>query len=342
MRYSFIIPLFNTKISALDKCIKSVINQNIENYEIIVVNDGSSDKDLNNYCEKIIKKNKNLKYFYQINSGSAVARNYGIKFATGDYIVFIDADDELEQSFFDKIKKIELSDITIFDYCCVDRGSSIIHSFGDFNINFKKCKNDIYANICFFPGKMNDFMFGSIWGKIFSTKYLKKNKISFVPRLRKAQDRVFMLHAFSNTNNINYYPILMYKYKLNNQSITHKMNLKMNEYYCSLYEEMSLFAANNKLDEYYIKFLSYNILNELLPLTIFNVDYKEKYQVVKKKLICLIEKYNVNNSIKKIHYGDIPTKKGKIKLFLYKNKLYYLLYKIIYNMQRKERNRLIK
>ena len=342
MSYSFIIPIYNNKILAIKRCVESIVNQKIEEYEIIVINDGSSDTELNNYCENELKKVKNLKYFYEENAGSAVARNLGLNHVTCDYIVFVDADDELNDSFLNKIKDINLGDITVFDYSFVDNDKNINYTINKDKRNIKKYKNDIYSNVCFYPGKMDNFMFGSIWAKVFSAKYIKEKKIRFVPRLRKAQDRVFMLYSYGNTNDIEYYPILMYKYSFNHNSITHKMNFKMNEYYYSLYEEMLKFANDYKLEDEITKFLSYNIVNELLPLTIFNVNYKEKYGTVRAKLTELIKKYKVNESLRKIKYSDVPTKKGKIKLFLYKNKLYYLLYKIIIAMQKKDNKRLIK
>ena len=342
MSYSFIIPVYNNKVESIERCINSIIIQNLDNYEIIIINDGSTDIQLNNYCRKVLKKNRKIKYFEENNSGSAVARNLGIENVCSDYIIFVDADDELEHSFFSRIKSIKLGDVSIFDYCFVDNDIETIYTLEKPNLDFENDINDIFSNICFYPGKMNDFMFGSIWGKVFSAKYIKDNNILFIPRLRKSQDRVFMLYSFGNTDKINYYPLTMYKYKFNHDSITHKMNFRMNDYYNYLYEEIMKFANDYKLDESVTKFLSYNILNELLPLTIFNINYKKKYLAIKKELIDLIKRYNIDESIKKIKYSDIPTKKGKIKFFFYKHKLYYLLYKIFYYIQMKENNRLIK
>lgn len=337
MSYSFIIPIYNTYISEIEKCINSILNQKLNNYEIILINDGSTNKELNDYCKNELTKIPNLIYKYEKNSGSAVARNLGIKLARKDYIVFIDADDELEKDFFKKINNINLSDITVFDYCNVGNNKK---TYFKNTKNLINNKSDIYANICFYPGKMNDFMFGSIWGKIFSRKFINKNNILFISNLRKAQDRVFMLHAISKTSDLKYYPILMYNYKLNQKSITHKMNLKMFDYYNYLYEEILQFSKKEKLNNNETLFLSYNIMNELLPLTIFNINYKKDYKIIKKELLLLIKKYNINNQIKNIKYKYIPTKKGKIKLFLYKNKFYYILYKYFQYLQIKENKNL--
>ena len=342
MSFSFIIPIYNDDINELNTCIKSIILQNLEDYEILLINDGSTNNEIEDECKKYELKNQSIKYFYQNNQGSAVARNLGLENASKDYIVFVDADDELESDFFNHIEKKDLGDISIFNYSYVDNNSSITYSLSNFKSNLREYKNDIYSNICFYPGKMNDFMFGSIWGKIFSAKYIKNNRIKFIPCLRKAQDRVFMLHLLEKTDDIRYYSILMYKYKFHHSSITHKMNFKMIEYYSYLYKEMIKFAQRNKFDDSIIKFLPYNILNELLLLTVFNINYKNKYFNKRKKLIWLIDKFNVNKSIKIIKYRDIPTKKGKIKLFFYKYKLYFLLYKFNYILQKKQNKKLFK
>ena len=88
MKYSIIIPVYNTS-KYLNKCIKSAINQDYENIEIIIVNDGSTDDSLD-IIKKYTKKYKNITLIDQKNKGLSVARNEGIKKATGDYFLLLD------------------------------------------------------------------------------------------------------------------------------------------------------------------------------------------------------------------------------------------------------------
>ena len=94
---SFIIPLFN-KEEFIANCISSVLKQTYPNYEIIIIDDGSTDssKDIINEFRKGTDK---IKYFYQENKGVSIARNKGIELCRGDFVLFLDADDSIAPEF---------------------------------------------------------------------------------------------------------------------------------------------------------------------------------------------------------------------------------------------------
>ena len=102
-KISVIVPVFNAS-KTIKKCIESILNQTSPVFEIVLVNDGSTDN-----SEQVIKKYKekydNIKYYSKENSGVANTRNYGIEKATGDYILFIDSDDYIEQDLIEKCSK---------------------------------------------------------------------------------------------------------------------------------------------------------------------------------------------------------------------------------------------
>ena len=99
MYFSIIIPLFN-KEDYIERTINSVLNQSYKNYEIIVIDDGSTDSG-----RKIVEKFSNdiIKYHYQSNSGVASARNNGAKKAKYKYIVFLDSDDTWDSKFLEEL-----------------------------------------------------------------------------------------------------------------------------------------------------------------------------------------------------------------------------------------------
>ena len=98
---SVIIPIYNTQ-KYLKKCIDSVESQSYNNIEIILVNDGSTDS-----SEKIIRpylqKYENIKYYKKENGGLSDARNYGMPYATGEYIAFLDSDDYVESTMYEEM-----------------------------------------------------------------------------------------------------------------------------------------------------------------------------------------------------------------------------------------------
>lgn len=103
MKYSIIIPVYNTE-KYIEKCIESVLNQTYKNFEIIIINDGSTDK-----SEEILKtyeKNNKITIITQTNHGLSYSRNIGIKKSTGDYVLFLDSDDYYELNLLEKLNEV--------------------------------------------------------------------------------------------------------------------------------------------------------------------------------------------------------------------------------------------
>ncbi len=101
MKLSIIIPIYNVE-RYLNKCIDSVINQNYDDYEVLLIDDGSIDYS-GKICDRYSKEYSFIKTFHKSNSGLSDARNYGITRATGEYIIFVDGDDFLQENVLSKI-----------------------------------------------------------------------------------------------------------------------------------------------------------------------------------------------------------------------------------------------
>lgn len=99
--FSIIIPIYNTE-KYLPDCIESVINQTYKNLEIILVNDGSMGN-AEEICKSYCEKDSRIKYFSKENEGVAIARNFGISKATGDYVFCVDSDDTIAESLIEDI-----------------------------------------------------------------------------------------------------------------------------------------------------------------------------------------------------------------------------------------------
>ena len=113
MRYSIIVPAYNTE-KYIDKCLKSIFSNTYKNFEVIIVNDGSTDK-TEDIINKYIKKYDNIIYIKQKNMGLSLARNNGVKKATGDYLLFIDSDDYVEKNLLENINK-NIDDLDVLRY----------------------------------------------------------------------------------------------------------------------------------------------------------------------------------------------------------------------------------
>ncbi len=98
-KLSVIIPIYNVE-KYLDRCLSSIINQTYTNIEIILIDDGSTDRS-KEICEKWRKKDNRIRIYSQINSGVSTARNIGFNLSSGEAIIFIDADDEIEKTMLE-------------------------------------------------------------------------------------------------------------------------------------------------------------------------------------------------------------------------------------------------
>ena len=98
---SVIVPIYNSE-KYLDNTIKSIINQTYKNLEIILVDDGSTDKSYE-ICKKYQKKDNRIKLFHQKNKGVSFARNIGIENSNGEFLTFLDSDDLIDKKMYEKL-----------------------------------------------------------------------------------------------------------------------------------------------------------------------------------------------------------------------------------------------
>ena len=117
---SIIVPVYNAE-KFISRCIESLLNQTYQNFEILLINDGSTDKSLE-ICEEYLKKDNRIKLFSQDNGGLSSARNLGLKFSSGDFLSFIDSDDFIFPEMMEDLIKICL------DYDCDIAKCSLIQT----------------------------------------------------------------------------------------------------------------------------------------------------------------------------------------------------------------------
>lgn len=108
LKVSVIVPIFNAE-KYLDSCIQSVLRQTYRNWELILVDDGSKDRS-GAIADEYQQADKRIRVIHTPNAGVSSARNQGIELATGNYIAFLDADDELTDDCLEKLTKTAVSD----------------------------------------------------------------------------------------------------------------------------------------------------------------------------------------------------------------------------------------
>lgn len=200
-KISVVIPAYNAG-STISETIDSVLEQTYQNFEIIVINDGSIDDTkfiLNNYS----KKDKRVKIYTQENGGVSKARNNGIEKSTGLYISFLDADDLYDSNFLEKMfKKINKKEADVC-YCGFDsipepRKLKMFNRFTDKKvlINYIKGKIPVHTNT---------------W--LIKKKFIENKKIEFPEDISWGEDLEFFYKIVSSTDKITYVPEYLTYYR---------------------------------------------------------------------------------------------------------------------------------
>ncbi len=169
MTISAIVPVYNTE-KFVGRCIESVIAQTYSYWELILVDDGSTDGSLS-VLKEFEAKDSRIKVIHQDNAGPGLARNNGITHALGDYVVFIDSDDVIKPDYFERLSH-EAADVVFIDINRVDDNFNVIHK--EYMSDYLALSKDDFLR-CQMTGKI-------LWGgvrKAVKTNLLLKNKIEF-------------------------------------------------------------------------------------------------------------------------------------------------------------------
>lgn len=220
MKISIIIPVYNVEIY-LEQCLDSILYQDYHNLEIIIVNDGSTDRS-GEICEKYAQNDNRIKLIQQENQGISIARNNGLKAVTGDFINFIDSDDWINQGMYSNI-------------------ISEINKNPDIDIVYIPYKNTARLKKSEFSGNeiKTSFLPDFIGGKYISlgmhayvwTLCIRKNLIRNLSfeNITMSEDKLFFLQSVIMSNSLVILPQKYYNYRSNPTSITHKHNKNLVE-----------------------------------------------------------------------------------------------------------------
>lgn len=219
---TIIIPVYNTEKYIVD-CVKSIQSSRENLYQIILINDGSTDSSLA-VCKELVNEYKMIKLIASENKGVASARNLGIQNADGEWILFIDSDDYLEEGAVDYIlnylknnsykKSIMYRFGMHKDYY---KNEELIErrklDFSIFNDNDFKDKRQFTLKDDFVTLFNND-IFDSACLCLFNRRVIHENHICFVEGMRVREDSEFLLHYLQYTDNVEIWNTFLYHYRI--------------------------------------------------------------------------------------------------------------------------------
>lgn len=200
MFISVIVPVFNVK-EYLIKCVESIENQDFDDFELILIDDGSTDGSAE-LCDKLASHYANIVVFHQSNKGVSAARNLGLLKAIGEFIVFVDADDTILPGYFSKV----------FDL----RRYGII-KFGGLDQKKKK------GRVIDFPTILKEHDFSrAVWQYAISSDVLRASGVTFDEGLSVGEDELFLFCLLVRSNEIMVSSIVYYNYYTRHDSAIHR------------------------------------------------------------------------------------------------------------------------
>lgn len=279
VKVSIILPVYNSEKN-IQKTIDSVLNQTYKDYELIIVNDGSTDNTKNMCLEKQQENKNKIIYIEQENNGVSCARNCGINKAQGKYIMFIDSDDIYEKYMIEKMVEVLENTENELGVCGYNRINEKNGSKIEKNIQNMEMINDSDSYKMFIEKLQENNLFNQIWNKIYINDIIKRNNIKFDCKMSLSEDLKFNLEYIKYIKNAKYLNLVLYSY-INSTS---GLNLK--------YRKDRL---DSNLEVYYIQKKLYIDKN-------FNIEYLDKRYIK----ICMSGLKNiVNNPEKSMRISEI-------------------------------------
>lgn len=319
---TIILPIYNVE-KYLEESLESILNQSYKDYELIVVDDGSTDKSL-----KILNKYKNkfnkIRIFTQDNRGVSEARNLALGHAKGDYILLVDSDDFLRKDMIEKMvlkAKESQSDIVISNYCLYYKENKVYKALSDMP------KVITYSSFQVIDMMLKYKLQGQLWNKLFKYSLLKENNFTFEEG-RYIQDIFPVFKVINKAKKITYIDDELYFYRQREDSTVHKGNKKLTEDYYHAMTSIIKCIEKNNIDvnknslkifkSYVLSYFIYHYTNE---------DLRNNYRKFKKS------KYRDIN----LHFREFLFLRG----LSYKDKLRIVLWKMgLFNIIKRVKRRL--
>lgn len=290
---SVIVPICNVE-QYLGRCIESILHQTYQNLEIILVDDGSTDKS-SSICDKYATLDKRIKVIHKVNGGLVTARKEGISAATGEYIGFVDSDDYIEAAFYE----VMLSEL-------VNSNADFIHTGYIEEKNEKKVvhlptkegffENNFDNSIVFIKNSFKNSMRGeavdlgmipSLCLKLFRKEFINRCYNSVPNNVSNGEDTINLAISLINAHSFFIKKVALYHYCRRDNSYTNCNRIEKIEEIWRQHSVLKVIFKNNNmnclledLDEWYVK---------------FNIQMLKKYKKVSEQ-IC----YHIFKNIEKI------------------------------------------
>lgn len=322
--FSIITPVYNVE-NYLKGCIDSVLSQTYENFELILVNDGSTDRS-GYICDEYINNDHRIRVFHKKNEGQLATRVFGVQKAQGEYLVFLDSDDSLVKNALQTINQ----NIIQFNCDCLIYGYNIIKNAEVFpgtkdeivSPLFIEDKREVYLKI--FGGGYSSLCRKAIRANMMSKSTDYSNYYNIV----LGEDGLQSLEIYKNIHNCVFISDKIYNYTMNPKSITHSIRFEnFTIDFTSRQMDLDFLKESNVFtDEDFHLHRMLCIRGVLIPYIKLIMKFRTSY-FNRRNLLDLImkEKYYVEFLSAGKYNKSTLSMKDRFLLYLFQEKCYFLL-----------------
>lgn len=240
---SVIVPVYNIK-KYLPRCVDSILAQSYQTFELILVDDGSTDGS-SELCDRCAAGDPRIKVIHKKNAGVSAARNDGIDLATGDYLAFIDGDDWIETDYLKKLMQAIIENDA--DEAAVS--FKYVYETGKEKLLLICDSKEILSNTEALNQAMDPVRpwVGFAWGKVIKSSVIKENSVRYDTRISLCEDSLFNYTALQYVAKAVKIPDVLYNYYIRNDSATRTASVN----YKSLCSKVDAFEKAAKIAEKY-------------------------------------------------------------------------------------------
>lgn len=351
---TIMIPVYNIE-PYIEKCLQSVCNQTYENLQIIIVDDCSTDGSLQ-ICELYAEKHRNIQVVHnQTNQGLSASRNIAMTYATGDFYLFIDGDDWIEEDLCEKAVELLREDgradtvhwgyqSVLEDGTVLSQSNPILYPqkyieqpqiFDEFIGTLVVSLNDLYnwftSKQSYYDAIHSKKQMGTVWRYLLSSEIIRKNNLQFNLHAGRGEDIVFVISYLQNCKRILNYTGLAYGYLQRSNSLSRDdISLYKKIELMEAMEETTQYAPEAKKEELRDKWRGQRILvvmntaRKMVKVRGFWQGYIEYSKVAKHPIS--------RDAYDKVKLDNMPFK-YKAAIGFIKYKCYFLFYSCIYLMK---------
>lgn len=312
-KLSVIIPVYNVE-EYLEQCVESVLKQNYSSFEVILVDDGSTDQS-GSICDRYAAADNRIRVMHQPNQGHTIARQNGFKVSDGNYVIFIDSDDWIDDGMFEAMMNkavAEDADIVQCGFRAVRNEMSVVAEIPNEEGLYSKehLQEKIYPTMIWNKKKHCFGIAPNMWNKIFRRTLIEKYIYQIDSRIRSGEDGLLTYSCFLNAQRFYNLHSCFYNYRSREKSM------------CRITDDRRL-DENHLLFQYYQKwFMPEEVLHKSIDYYVVSQTIMAVKELMKKKSIFQIKKEHPYlrqdsiewHSIQNLKLRDIKGKKNKLIL----------------------------